>query len=157
MTWLVVVTRIEAPIERCFDLARSVDAHNESAAFSGERAVPPGRTSGLLEAGEIVTFEGAHFGVRQRFTARITEMVRPHLFVDELVKSAFRSMRHIHDFREIGGATIMTDALEWRSPYGPLGVIADALAVKRHMRSFLVRKQGNLKRMAEGEWLVVSG
>lgn len=154
MTSLVVVTRIEAPIERCFDLARSIEAHNESAAFTEERAVAPGRTSGLLEAGDTVIFEGVHFGVRQRVTAKILEMVRPHLFVDELVESAFRSMRHIHDFREIGGATIMTDALEWRSPFGPLGMVADALVIKSHMRSFLVRKQGNLKRMAEA---VVSG
>ena len=69
--------------------------------------------------------------------------------MDELVESAFQSLRHIHDFREIGGVTIMTDALEWRSPLGPLGVIADALLIKPHMRSFLERKQGNLKRMAE--------
>jgi ligand-binding SRPBCC domain-containing protein len=149
VTSLVVVTRIEAPIERCFDLARSIEAHNESAAFSEEHAIAPGRTSGLLEAGDLVTFEAMHFGMRQRVTARITEMARPHLFVDELVKSAFRSLRHIHDFREIGGATIMTDALEWRSPFGPLGMIADALFLKSHMRAFLVRKQGNLKRMAE--------
>ncbi len=149
MTSLVVATRIEAPIERCFDLARSIEAHNESAAFSDERAIVPGRTSGLMEVGDLVTFEATHFGMRQRVTARITEMVRPNLFVDELVESAFHSLRHIHDFREIGGVTIMTDALEWRSPFGPLGVIADALVIKRHMRSFLERKQGNLKRMAE--------
>lgn len=149
MTSLVVVTRIEAPIERCFDLARSIEAHNESAAFTEERAIAPGRTSGLLEAGDLVTFEATHFGMRQRVTARIIEMAPPHLFVDELIKSAFHSMRHIHDFREIGGATIMTDALEWRAPFGPLGMLADLLFLKRHMRSFLVRKQGNLKRMAE--------
>ena len=150
MTWLVVVTRIEAPIETCFDLARSVDAHTESSAFTHERAVAPGRTSGLLEVGDIVTFEGVHFGVRQRFTARITEMERPHFFVDELVKSTFRSMRHIHDFREVGGATVMTDALEWISPFGILGRLADTVAVTRHMRRFLEQKQGSLKRMAEG-------
>jgi ligand-binding SRPBCC domain-containing protein len=149
VTSLVVVTRIEAPIEICFDLARGIEAHEESSAFTGERAVPPGRTSGLLELGDQVTFEGVHLGIRQRFTARIAELDRPRRFVDELVKSTFRAMRHIHDFREIGGATIMTDALEWTSPFGPLGVIADAVAVKRHMRDFLVRKQGNLKRMAE--------
>ncbi len=149
MTSLVVVTRIEAPIDVCFDLARGIEAHNESSRFTGERAVTPGRTSGLLELGDLVTFEAVHFGVRQRFTAKITEMNRPHLFVDELVKSAFRAMRHIHDFRSIGGATIMTDALEWRSPFGPLGRIADAVAIKRHMRTFLVRKQTHLKEMAE--------
>jgi ligand-binding SRPBCC domain-containing protein len=149
VTWLVVVTRIEAPIETCFDLARSIDVHTESSSFTRERAVAPGRTSGLIELGDIVTFEGVHFGLRQRFTARITEMERPRYFVDELVKSTLLSMRHIHDFRDVDGATVMTDALEWISPFGPLGRLADAIAVRRHMRRFLERKQGSLKRMAE--------
>lgn len=149
MTSLVVVTRIEAPVDVCFDLARGIEAHNETSRFTRERAVPPGRTSGLLELGDLVTFEALHFGIRQRFTAKITEMNPPHLFVDELVESAFRSLRHIHDFRSIGGVTTMTDALEWRSPLGPLGRIADALVIKRHMQSFLVRKQTHLKEMAE--------
>ena len=149
MTWLIVVTRIEAPAEVCFDLARSVDAHTETSAFTKERVVPPGRTSGLLECGDLVTFQGVHFGLRQRFTAKIAEMERPRYFVDELVRSAFRSLRHIHDFREEGGATVMTDALEWVSPFGFLGRLADVIAVRRHMRRFLVRKQGILKQMAE--------
>jgi ligand-binding SRPBCC domain-containing protein len=149
VSWLVVVTRIAAPIEVCFDLARSVDAHTESSAFTDERAIEPGRTSGLLELGDLVTFEGVHFGLRQRFTAKITEMERPRYFVDELVRSTFRSMRHIHDFRFVDGATVMTDALEWTSPFGILGRLADAVAVRRHMRTFLERKQGRLKEMAE--------
>jgi ligand-binding SRPBCC domain-containing protein len=149
VTSLVVVTRIEAPLDVCFDLARSIEAHNESSAFTQERAVEPGRTGGLLELGDLVTFEAVHFGFRQRFTAKITEVDRPHRFVDELVKSRFRRLRHIHDFRFLHGATIMTDALEWLSPFGPLGRIADLVAVKRHMREFLVRKQGVLKAMAE--------
>jgi ligand-binding SRPBCC domain-containing protein len=149
VSWLIVVTRIAAPIEVCFDLARSVDAHTESSSFTGERAIAPGRTSGLLELGDLVTFEGVHFGLRQRFTAKITEMNRPHSFVDELVKSTFRAMRHIHDFRSVDGATVMTDALEWVSPFGVLGRLADTVAVRRHMRTFLERKQANLKRMAE--------
>ncbi len=149
MTALVVVTLIEAPIGICFDLARSIEAHNESASFTGERAIEPGRTAGLLELGDLVTFEGVHFGLRQRFTAKIAEMDRPNLFVDELVKSAFRSMRHIHAFHSAGGVTTMTDALEWRSPFGLLGRIADGIAVRRHMRAFLIRKQAHLKEMAE--------
>jgi ligand-binding SRPBCC domain-containing protein len=149
VTSLVVVTRIEAPIEVCFDLARGIEPHNESSRFTGERAVAPGRTTGLLELGDLVTFEAVHFGLRQRFTAKITEMKPPHLFVDELVKSAFRALRHIHDFRTIGGVTVMTDALEWRSPFGPLGRIADAVVIRRHMRTFLIRKQTYLKEMAE--------
>lgn len=76
MTTVVIETRIAAPIERCFDLARDVDAHVRSSAATRERVVG-GRTTGLLELGDTVTFEGVHLGVRQRLTSRITEFDRP--------------------------------------------------------------------------------
>src|SRR5437899_12648015 len=39
MTRIVLLTSIAAPIERCFDLARSVDLHMASTNWSGERAI----------------------------------------------------------------------------------------------------------------------
>jgi ligand-binding SRPBCC domain-containing protein len=146
---LVVETLIRAPRAVVFDLARDVGAHTRSASFSRERAVPPGRTEGLLETGDIVTFEGVHFGIRQRFTARITKLDRPHSFEDELVKAAFKSLRHVHEFEERDGATLMRDTLDWISPLGILGRIADALFVTRHLTTFVTRKQQALKEMAE--------
>jgi hypothetical protein len=53
MHTLRVTTGIAAPVECCFDLARSVDAHVYSADGTSERAVA-GRTSGLMELGEDV-------------------------------------------------------------------------------------------------------
>jgi len=149
VTHLVVETFIAAPPEVVFDLARDVSAHTRSASFSAERAVAPGRTEGLLELGDIVTFEGVHFGVRQRFTAKIVELDRPRRFVDELVKAAFRSMRHVHEFEPRDGGTLMRDTLDWVSPLGILGTIADKIAVRRHLRDFVTRKQQALKAIAE--------
>jgi ligand-binding SRPBCC domain-containing protein len=143
---LVVETFIAAPQEVVFDLARDVLAHMRSAAFTGERAVPPGRLDGLLDLGDIVTFESRHFGVRQRYTVKIVELDRPRRFVDELVKSALRSMRHVHEFEPRDGGTLMRDALEW---VAPLGVIADRLFVERHLRHFVTTKQLALKAIAE--------
>ena len=146
---IVVETLIVAPREVVFDLARDVSAHTASAAFTRERAVPPGRTEGRLELGDTVTFEGIHFFLRLRFTARIVEFDRPTRFVDELVRSSFRALRHDHEFEEHGEATLMRDRLEWIPPLGFLGRIADALFVTRHMRSFVTRKQLALKEIAE--------
>jgi ligand-binding SRPBCC domain-containing protein len=149
MGHITVETFIAAPPDRCFDLARDVGAHLESASFSRERVVPPGRMQGLLELGDTVTFEGVHFGMRQQFTAKIVEVDRPRRFVDELVKSRFKSLRHVHDFEAQAGGTLMRDVLDWVAPLGPLGRIADALFVERHMRHFVATKQAALKRMAE--------
>jgi ligand-binding SRPBCC domain-containing protein len=150
MSRIVVETLIAAAPAVCFDLARDVEAHTRSAAFSRERVVGPGRTTGLLECGDVVTFEGVHFGIRQRFTARIVEMERPHRFVDELVKTAFSRMRHVHEFEEHPAGTLMRDTLDWTSPFGFLGIIADRVAVARHLQTFVTRKQLALKELAEG-------
>ncbi|HEV8723295.1 MAG TPA: SRPBCC family protein [Candidatus Binatia bacterium] len=151
MSRIIIETRIRAPIELCFDLARDVNAHAESAAFSVERVVEPGRTQGLLEIGDIVAFEGRHFGITQRFVARITALDRPYRFVDEMVQGAFKWLRHVHEFEfTADGATIMRDTLEWEAPLGILGRLVDLLFLRRHMCWFVATKQSDLKRIAEG-------
>jgi ligand-binding SRPBCC domain-containing protein len=146
---ITIDTAIAAPRELCFDLARDVTVHAQSAAFSDERIVGPGKTSGLLEMGDLVTFEGKHFGVRQRFTARIVEMNRPHSFTDIMVHGSFKWLRHVHEFHGDGSGTLMRDILIWRSPLGPVGTLADWLFVKRHMEWFVRTKQHHLKAIAE--------
>src|SRR5436190_7571691 len=110
MRSLSVITEIDAPIERCFDLARDVQAHCRTAAFTRERVVG-GKSTGLLELGDQVTFEGTHFGIRQRLTSAIVEFDRPHRFVDEMVSGAFKSLRHVHDFESQDSKTIMRDTI----------------------------------------------
>lgn len=151
MTRIVIETRIYAPIELCFDLARDVNAHRESAAFSSERVVPPGRTEGLLELGDLVGFEGRHFGVKQRFVARITALDRPRRFDDQMVQGSFKWLRHFHEFESANGITTMRDTLEWEPPLGLVGRLADRLFLRRHMHWFVSTKQNGLKRMAEAQ------
>jgi hypothetical protein len=62
MPRLELSTYINAPVEICFDTARSIDVHMASTAHTGERAIA-GRTSGLIELGETVTWRARHFGV----------------------------------------------------------------------------------------------
>ncbi len=140
--------QIEAPIELCFDLARDVETHARTSASTGERAVG-GKTTGLLDLGDEVTWEAVHLGVRQRLTSRIVELDRPRRFVDEMVRGAFASFRHVHEFEEEDGAVRVRETFTWRSPLGWLGVLADELVVERHMRAFLGTKLAALKAIAE--------
>ena len=149
MPTVVVETRIAAPIERCFDLARDVETHLRTASFTGER-VGGGRTSGLLGPGDMVTFEAVHFGVRQRLTSKIVEFDRPNRFVDEMVQGAFATLRHVHEFFVDGDAVVMRDTLIWKSPLGFLGAVADTFFVTRHMKTFIMTKQLEVRRCAEG-------
>jgi ligand-binding SRPBCC domain-containing protein len=143
-----VATSIDAPRERCFDLARDVDAHVRSTASTGERAVG-GVTEGLLELGDEVTWEARHLGVTQRLTARVTRLDRPALFEDVMVRGAFASLRHVHEFIPREGGTTMVDTFTFASPLGPIGAIVDRLLIAGYMRRFLVSRANELKRMAE--------
>lgn len=139
---------IKAPIEVCFDLARHVDIHTQTVSKTKEWAVG-GVTEGLLEAGDTVTWEAVHFGIRQRLTAQITEMQKPYRFVDIMVKGAFHSFTHVHEFREETGGTVMIDRFDYRAPFGLLGVIADKWFLENYMRQFIASKAIELKKIAE--------
>jgi len=139
---------VDAPPERCFDLARSVDVHVASTAKTRERAVD-GVTSGLMGLGDWVTWEARHLGVTQRLTAKITRFDRPRFFEDQMVRGAFRSFTHLHAFVPVRGGTLMTDTFRYRSPFGVLGRLADLVVVERYMRRFLRDRAEYLKRAAE--------
>jgi ligand-binding SRPBCC domain-containing protein len=144
-----LVTKIKAPIERCFDAARSIDVHAKAASKTKERAVA-GVTSGLIGLGETVTWEAVHFGIKQRLTTQITKYERPYFFVDEMVKGVFHSFTHVHKFQSAHGGTLMFDEFDYTSPLGPLGRLADKLFLERYMRSFLQERAACLKQVAEG-------
>ncbi len=141
-------TMINAPVERCFDAARSIDVHAQAAVKSKERAVA-GVTSGLIGPGETVTWEAVHFGIKQRLTSQITKYERPHLFADQMVSGAFHSFTHVHEFQNTAGGTLMLDEFTYKSPLGPLGWIADKLFLERYMRAFLQERACHLKQVAE--------
>ncbi len=148
MPLIELETSIRAPIETVFDLARSIDTHKTSAVNTEERAIA-GRTSGLIELGETVTFEARHFGVRQRLTVKITAFDRPHCFEDEMVHGVFASMHHCHEFRAQDDSTLMIDRFAFRAPLGPLGRVAERLFLTSYLTRFLERRNAILKSLAE--------
>lgn len=143
-----IVTTIAAPVGRCFDLARDIDFHTRSLAGTGERAVA-GRTSGLIGPGESVTWEARHLGVRQRFTARVTEFDPPRYFRDVMTAGVFRSFAHDHRFEDRSGETVMTDEVTFRSPLGPLGWLVDRLYLAGYLRRLLEGRSRAIKAEAE--------
>lgn len=70
-------TKIIAPREVVFDLARSVDLHQLSTADTHEEAIG-GRKTGLMELGEEVTWRARHFGVYQKLTSKMVALETPH-------------------------------------------------------------------------------
>ena len=141
-------TEIDAPIERVFDLARSIDLHMLSTSHTNEKAIA-GKTSGLIGLGEWVTWRAKHLGFYQSITSKITAFQAPNYFSDEMVSGIFKSFKHEHLFKENNGITIMTDVFDYVAPYGILGNLAHVIFLKRYMTSFLMNKNSKLKEVAE--------
>lgn len=155
MSTIQLFTEIRAPLERCFDLSRSIDLHVASTAATKERAVG-GKTRGLLDLGEEVTWRARHFGFTHELTSRITELTRPSHFRDEMARGIFRSMVHDHEFEsraDDASVTVMKDTFAFTCPLGPLGVLADRIAVRAHLEGLLLARNRVIKEAAEtGAW-----
>ena len=139
-----------APVERVFDLSRSVDLHIASTSQTRERAVGPVK-SGLLGLDDEVTWEARHLGVRQRLTSRITAYDRPVSFTDSMVQGVFARFDHRHTFQRDARGTRVDDVFDYTSPLGPLGLFADAIFLKSYMTRFLMTRLLVLKAAAEAD------
>jgi ligand-binding SRPBCC domain-containing protein len=144
-----IETAIDAPRERCFDLARDVDLHVRSMHDSGERAVA-GRTSGLIGLGEEVTWQARHFGFTHQHCCRITAFARPEHFRDSMVRGRFKRFEHDHYFVQEDGHTVMRDVIDFASPFGLLGRLVDAVVLARYLRKLIIERNRVVRRVAEG-------
>jgi ligand-binding SRPBCC domain-containing protein len=150
MTTIHLITKINAPLKTVFDVSRNIDIHQQSAAPSKEKAIA-GVTSGLINLNETVTWCGKHFGFYLTHKSRITAMHFYDYFVDEMEKGKFKTFKHEHFFEEKNGVTIMTDKLQYETPFGIIGKLFDTLLLKNHLIHFLLERNKTLKKIAENK------
>jgi len=148
MSQIILETLINASAEICFDLMRDIRIHAQTTAQTNEKAVA-GVTDGMISVGQTVTFEGTHFGIRQRLTVKVVEFDRPRLFVDEMTEGSFKTFKHRHEFFPQNRRTLMRDTLTWTSPFGVLGKIVDKLLLERHLIDLVSTRNSKLKEIAE--------
>jgi len=149
MVRIELVTNVAAPIERCFDLSRSIDLHMASTDWTGERAIA-GVTSGLIGLDQEVTWQGRHFGLRIQHTSRISSFDRPRYFQDCMVRGAFKSFCHDHHYESLAGQTRMRELMVFEAPFSWVGRLVEGI-LDRHMRSLLDRRNRFIKQVAESE------
>lgn len=140
---------VAAPAELVFDLARDVRVHTRGQAHTHERAEPPGRTRGLLVAGDLFALRSRHFGLTWHYRARVVVCEPPDRLVDVQERGPWRSMRHEQRFVQTGAGTLVTEELCWRSPAGPLGSVLDDLLLRRYLRGLLLIRAAHLRMVAE--------
>lgn len=157
MPLIELTTEIKAPIDLCFNLARSIDLHKLSTSGSNEEAIA-GVTSGMIGMGEEVTWKATHFGVRQRLTSRITAFEFPYYFRDEMIRGAFKIIKHDHHFEVCSEneITMMRDRFEYESPMGLFGRIFNQLVLHQYLRKLIVQRNSVIKDYAEStKWKLI--
>ncbi|TDX86959.1 SRPBCC family protein [Epilithonimonas xixisoli] len=148
MTKIYLETLIDANIQTVFDLSRNIDFHQKSTSKTNEKAIA-GKTSGLIELGETVTWRAKHLGFYQTLTTKIIEMESPKMFTDVMIQGAFKSMKHQHIFKEKEGKTLMIDIFEFESPLGIIGKIVNQIFLKNYLKKFILERKRMIKEIAE--------
>jgi len=148
-------TLIRAPIQRCFDLSRSVEVHLLANVHSGEQALATGGiTHGLAGLFEQTTWRAKHFGIWHNLTSRITALESPSHFQVTMIEGIFRSMQADHSFRTLRtGQTELRDVFTIAAPLPVLGVLAEKLFLREYMRKLNRERNAVIKGLAESsEW-----
>lgn len=148
MAVIHIETLIKADINTVFDLARDIDLHQHSTSKTKEKAIA-GRTSGLIEENETVTWRAKHLGVYQTHTSKIVSMDKPYQFTDIMLKGTFKSLKHQHFFKEKNSYTLMTDRFEFESPFGMIGKLFNKFFLKKYLKNFLLERNAIIKKTAE--------
>lgn len=148
MTAIRLLTRIKAPLCLCFDTARDAGVHLGSMQHTGERVIA-GRSAGLFELHDEVTWEAVHLGLKQQLSTRITGFRKPCFFEDTMVKGPFKYMRHGHYFETEGDFTLMSDLFVYETPFGAAGRLFDRLYLRGYMKKLLEERNAFIKTSAE--------
>ncbi len=155
MAKIHLTTLINAPAERVFDLSRSVNLHRIASSNTYEKAIA-GVTTGLINENETVTWQAKHLYKVRKFTTKITSMEFPHHFTVQMVHGDFKSFRHEHYFKPINNGTFLIDVIEFETPYGVIGQLAEKLFLTSYLHKLLLYRNEVIKQYAEtSKWKAI--
>lgn len=85
-----------------------------------------------LQKGTLIRYRLAWHGIIPlRWTTEIVRWDPPHSFADNQLSGPYKLWHHEHRFEPRGSGTEMYDTVKYALPFGIIGEIAHALAVRR--------------------------
>ena len=86
--------------------------------------------------GQIITYKVSPvLGIKLNWMTEITQVVDNQYFVDEQRFGPYAMWHHQHHFKVINGGVEMTDIVDYVLPFGMLGTLANALFVKKQLKT----------------------
>jgi ligand-binding SRPBCC domain-containing protein len=90
------------------------------------------------------------FGIPMPWKSRITGYKPPEQFTDVQLVGPYRSWSHLHTFEEADCGTLMRDTVTYRLPFGPLGDVVHAIAVRRQLEDIFRYRAMRIDEWARG-------
>lgn len=129
-------TIVAAPPSAVFEVSLDPALHVRSMERYGETMIeaPAG---GVFAEGSTVTWRARHFGIRFRLRSVVFDIEPPRRFSDRQLSGPFAVFLHEHGFEEHPVGTLMRDTVTFHSPFGPLGLLVDAVFLRAYLRRLI--------------------
>ncbi len=104
----------------------------------------------VMGAGTLIRYRLQVHGVPVNWLTEITCWEPPHRFVDEQRSGPYALWHHTHTFERDGEETIMRDVVRYRVGFGPLGLLANALLVRRDVEAIFDFRAQRIVELLQG-------
>ncbi|RFM30265.1 SRPBCC family protein [Deminuibacter soli] len=147
-----LTTIVHAPVDRVFDLSRNIALQRKS--LQGQReTIINGKTSGLLQMGEEITWQTKRLG--KAWTLRLqTARLEMHSFFEEIMLNGdFSKLSHQRHFKSMANGTVMIDLFQFEQT-GSWGKSLKQLFYIKYWRQLLEKRNELIKSVAESDkWM----
>ncbi len=142
-------THIKAPIERCFDLSRSIDFHKISLSPVVKEESVAGCTTGLIGQNQHALMQSNCWGYHFSTELKIVKFNPPYFLSYEITDSNFESAIHDYYFYDIGDETVMVNHFYYKLKLGLMGEIANLLFLEKYLNKTISKRNDLLREYAE--------
>lgn len=132
-------TYIELPIEDCFNAARNPIFLTNSIP-KHKRIKVNSSLKNNLKISDKVYLEHSFLKGKIRTTSKfkVTELVPPYKFTEEIESLFFKDFRHTHTFSQKDEkGTLMKDTIEYNLRFGILGKLLNTRFLKKYLKRYL--------------------
>ena len=103
-----------------------------------------------MRSGTLIDYQIRLGGIPMRWRTRIETFEAPVRFVDVQLAGPYRTWRHVHEFQDAPGGTLVTDRVDYALPFGFLGALAHRLFVRRVLKRIFDFRQQRLAEIFPG-------
>jgi len=88
-----------------------------------------------VRQGTKIRYNIKWLGLSMKWESLIAEYEKNERFADEMLRGPYKSWYHVHLFKETADGVEISDRVEYRMPFGPLGRLAHWLMVRFQLQA----------------------